>query len=112
MSLLHAQLCHRARQRRVDSCDVLVRELVLEPGGRPSARLFHRGLVNVLRRHRHVGDDHDSVTGDFEKQWDDRRNKLNEGLKKVTERARTVLEGFGDFDVELAAEIAASMQEV
>ncbi len=53
-----------------------------------------------------------SVTGDFEKQWDDRRNKLNEGLKKVTDRAKTVLEGFGEFDVELAAEIAASMQEV
>lgn len=53
-----------------------------------------------------------SVTADFEKQWDDRRNKLNEGLKKVTDRAKTVLEGFGDFDVQMAAEIAATMQEV
>lgn len=52
-----------------------------------------------------------SVTADFEKQWDDRRNKLNEGLKAVTERTKIVLQGFGDFDVQLAAEMAAEMQE-
>jgi len=53
-----------------------------------------------------------SVTADFEKQWDDRRSKLNEGLKKVTDRAQTVLQGFGDFDLQMAAEMAAKMQEV
>jgi len=51
-------------------------------------------------------------TRDFEGQWDDRRNKLNEGLKAVTEQAKTVLEGFGDFDTQVAAELAQQMQEV
>ncbi len=51
-------------------------------------------------------------THDFEGQWDDRRNKLNEGLKAVTEQAKTVLEGFGDFDTQVAAELAQQMQEV
>ncbi len=51
-------------------------------------------------------------TGDFEGQWDDRRNKLNEGLKAVAEQAKTVLEGFGDFDTKAAAEMAQQMQEV
>jgi hypothetical protein len=51
-------------------------------------------------------------TDDFEERWDDRRNKLNEGLKAVTEQAKTVLEGFGDFDTQVAAELAAQMQEV
>ncbi|WP_065569758.1 hypothetical protein [Microbacterium oleivorans] len=49
---------------------------------------------------------------DFETRWDDRRNKLNEGLTAVTEQAKAVLEGFGDFDTEMAAEMAAQMQEV
>ena len=52
-----------------------------------------------------------SVSSDFESQWDDRRNKLNEGLKAVTDRSKTVLEGFGDFDLQAAADIAAQMQE-
>jgi hypothetical protein len=56
-------------------------------------------------------DDLRSLAGKFEKQWDDRRSKLNEGLKAVTDRAKTVLEGFGDFDVKAAAEMAAKMQE-
>jgi hypothetical protein len=51
-------------------------------------------------------------TDDFESRWDDRRNKLNEGLSAVTEQAKVVLEGFGDFDTEMAAEMAAQMQEV
>ncbi|MCM3697503.1 hypothetical protein [Microbacterium oleivorans] len=51
-------------------------------------------------------------TENFESRWDDRRNKLNEGLKAVTEQAKAVLEGFGDFDTEMAAEMAAQMQEV
>jgi len=51
-------------------------------------------------------------TDDFEKRWDDRRNKLNEGLKAVTEQAKTVLDGFGDFDTQMAAELAQQMQEV
>jgi hypothetical protein len=51
-------------------------------------------------------------TDDFEERWDDRRNKLNEGLKSVTEQAKTVLDGFGDFDTQLAAELAQQMQEV
>lgn len=52
-----------------------------------------------------------SVSRDFESQWDDRRNKLNEGLKAVTDRSRIVLEGFGDFDLQAAADMAAQMQE-
>ena len=51
-------------------------------------------------------------TDDFEKRWDDRRSKLNEGLKAVTEQTKTVLEGFGDFDTQVAAELAQQMQEV
>ncbi|MDE0547478.1 hypothetical protein [Microbacterium sp. C7(2022)] len=51
-------------------------------------------------------------TNDFESRWDDRRNKLNEGLKTVTEHTKAVLEGFGDFDTELAAEMAQQMQDV
>jgi len=47
----------------------------------------------------------------FESQWDDRRGKLNEGLESVINRAKTVLEGFGDFDLESAAQMAAQMQE-
>lgn len=47
---------------------------------------------------------------DFETQWDDRRNKLNEGLQSVIDRARTVLDGFGDFDLEAAASMAEQMQ--
>src|SRR6478735_9117525 len=50
------------------------------------------------------------LAGKFEKQWDDRRSKLNEGLKAVTDRAKTVLEGFGDFDVQAAAQMADQMQ--
>lgn len=50
------------------------------------------------------------VVGDFESQWDDRRNKLKEGLKSVTDRAKTVLEGFGDFDFEAAKQQAEQMQ--
>ena len=30
----------------------------------------------------------------------------------TTEQAKTVLEGFGDFDTQVAAELAAQMQEV
>ncbi len=56
-------------------------------------------------------DDLRSLAGKFEKQWDDRRSKLNEGLQSVTERAKTVLEGFGDFDFQAAADMAAQMQE-
>lgn len=51
------------------------------------------------------------LAGDFESQWDDRRNKLNEGLKKVGEHAKALLDGFGDFDTEAAAEMAQAMQE-
>jgi|SRR5690606_29632714 hypothetical protein len=49
---------------------------------------------------------------DFESQWDDRRKKLNEGLQSVIDRAKTVLEGFGDFDLEAAASMADQMQTV
>lgn len=48
---------------------------------------------------------------EFETQWDDRRNKLNEGLGSVVDRAKAVLEGFGDFDLESAAQMAQQMQE-
>jgi len=51
------------------------------------------------------------LAGDFESQWDDRRNKLNEGLKKVSEHTKAILDGFGDFDTEAAAEMAAALQE-
>ncbi|GAA3764383.1 hypothetical protein GCM10022240_15850 [Microbacterium kribbense] len=51
-------------------------------------------------------------TDDFEKQWDDRRYKLNEGLKAVTEHAKGILEGFGDFDTKTAAKLAQEMQKV
>ncbi|MGM1017076.1 MAG: flagellar protein FlgN [Actinomycetota bacterium] len=51
------------------------------------------------------------LAGDFESQWDDRRNKLNEGLKKVSEHTKAILDGFGDFDTEAAAEIAQAMQD-
>jgi hypothetical protein len=57
-------------------------------------------------------DDLRDKTDDFEGQWDDRRNKLNEGLKAVSQQAKTVLEGFGDFDTQSAAELAQQMQEV
>ena len=50
------------------------------------------------------------AAGAFESQWDDRRNKLNQGLEAVTERAKTVLEGFGDFDLQVAEELAVKMQ--
>lgn len=52
-----------------------------------------------------------SLAGTFESGWDDRRNKLNEGLKKVSEHSKALLDGFGDFDTETAAELAKSMQE-
>jgi len=52
-----------------------------------------------------------TVTNDFESQWDDRRTKLKDGLDKVGEHAKALLEGFGDFDTEAAAELAAAMQE-
>ena len=75
-------------------------------------------LDNSSSRSRDLADDIDrpygeselrSLASDFESQWDDRRNKLNEGLKTVSEHAKALLEGFGDFDVEAAAEMAASM---
>jgi len=53
-----------------------------------------------------------SLSRDFESGWDDRRNKLNDGLKQVSQYAKDILEGFGDFDVQVAADMAAAMQEV
>lgn len=53
-----------------------------------------------------------SLSRDFESGWDDRRDKLNEGLKTVSEHAKALLEGFGDFDVQVAADMAAAADAV
>lgn len=78
-------------------------------------------LENASGRSNDLADDVDrpygagelkSLSRDFESGWDDRRNKLNEGLNTVSEHAKALLEGFGDFDVQAAADMAAAMDEV
>lgn len=48
---------------------------------------------------------------DFESRWDDRRAKLTDGLRTVLERNTRVMEGFPEFDVELAAEMSGAMSQ-
>ncbi|REJ06916.1 flagellar protein FlgN [Microbacterium bovistercoris] len=49
---------------------------------------------------------------DFEGRWDDRRNKLAEGMKGVAEQAKTILDNFQQFDEDAAAEFAKALADL
>ena len=40
---------------------------------------------------------------DFEDRWNDKRNELRDGMKRVQEHVQGVIKGFSDWDVETAA---------
>lgn len=45
---------------------------------------------------------------DFEERWDNKREKLNESLKKVNEHVKGVIDGFEDWDGEAAIALTPS----
>src|SRR5712671_3803740 len=63
---LDTKLRQGPRERCVDRRDLPVRHLVPEPRLGALSRFFDLRSVDILRLHRHVGDDGDVVAGDLD----------------------------------------------